>query len=143
MKPPVKYIGYLILLYMFLPLGFYINLVSILLFFIIFNEDKKFALLFAFFSGLLIDLYYPTTLGLYTLIYTCLAQLLLYLKRYIMPGIFITFLGFIGFYFVQNLLGYLIVGHAIRLDQFTFTIISFLPSSLLLKKTFCGVWIQS
>jgi cell shape-determining protein MreD len=114
-----------------------------LIFFVIFHEDSRFALIFAFFSGLLIDLYYPAALGLHALIYTGLSQSLLYIKKYITSGILVTLLAFSIFYIIQYCLSYIVIGSPFNAGEIGFTILIFSPVFLALKWVFFGIWQKS
>ncbi len=79
----MRYLVYIILLYIFVPFNLYIDLIAILIFFIVFKEHEAAVLVLSFFAGLLIDLYYPVMFGLNTLVYVLIVQGLLYVKKYI------------------------------------------------------------
>lgn len=138
----MKYLFYFLLLYLFLPFNHTIDLLVVLICYIIFNENEIFAIIFAFFSGLLIDLYNPYSLGFNTLIYTLFTQALLYLKRYLAKDLLTILLTFVVFYLVK-----FVIIRAVFLTQFKMltillTIAVFLPFLLLLNKVLYRVWMR-
>jgi rod shape-determining protein MreD len=139
----MKHFIYFVLLYLFLPFNANVDFIIILIFFIIFNEDEKFALIFSFFCGLLIDLYYPVFLGVSTFLFTLLAQLLIYLKKYITRKLVTTFITFTIFYIVKVVALYIAFASPIRIHLIPLTIISFLPLFFVLNRITYGIWMKT
>ena len=136
----MKYLIYVILLYIFLPFNYRIDLITILIFFIIFNEDDRFVLIFSFLAGLLIDLYNPIYLGLNILTYTVLAQLVLYIKKYIAQDLLTVFGTFTVFYLTKTIIIHLALSSPLKIQLILITIITFLPVFLVLNRMRHGVW---
>jgi rod shape-determining protein MreD len=138
----MRYLFYIILLYVFLPLNHRVDFTTILMFYIIYNEDERFALIFSFLGGFLIDLYYPVHLGVHMLFYTLLAQLLIYLKKYIIRNLLTTALTFIIVYVTKTFVLYLLISSPIVLEPMLFTILIFCPFWVLVHKLMFGVWMK-
>jgi len=138
----MKYILYIVLLYVFLPFNIYIDLIAILIFFIAFQEDDRFVLLFSFFAGLLIDLYYPVVLGINMLIYIILVQTLIYIKRYIVHSPVVVFAIFMSFYLTKIVIMHLILSAPLVIQPIIITTIVFSPIFILLNRLFYKRWIK-
>jgi len=138
----MKYILYIVLLYVFLPFNLYIDLIAILIFFIAFQEDDRFVLLFSFFAGLLIDLYYPVVLGINMLIYIILVQTLIYIKRYIVHSPVVVFAIFMSFYLTKIVIMHLILSAPLVIQSIIITTIVFSPIFILLNRLFYKRWIK-
>lgn len=138
----MKYIFYIVLLYIFLPFNLYIDLIAILIFFIAFQEDDRFVLLFSFFAGLLTDLYYPVVLGINMLIYIILAQTLIYIKRYIAHSPVVIFAIFMSFYLTKIGIMHLILSAPLVIQPIIITTIVFFPIFILLNRLFYKRWIK-
>ena len=138
----MKYILYIVLLYVFLPFNLYIDLIAILIFFIAFQEDDRFVLLFSFFAGLLIDLYYPVVLGINMLIYIILVQTLIYIKRYIVHSPVVVFAIFMSFYLTKIAIMHLILSAPLVIQPIIITTIVFSPIFILLNRLFYKRWIK-
>lgn len=138
----MKYILYIVLLYVFLPFNLYIDLIAILIFFIAFQEDDRFVLLFSFFAGLLIDLYYPVVLGINMLIYIILVQTLIYIKRYIIHSPVVVFAIFMTFYLTKIVIMHLILSAPLVIQPIIITTIVFFPIFILLNRLFYKRWIK-
>ncbi len=137
------YILYFILLYLTLPFNWVIDFIAIFGFFIIFNEDEHFALIYLFFSGLLLDLYNPSALGKNTLIYTLLAQGLIYTKKYISHNLITTLAAFTVFFALKTLLIQLTHPGYFTILQIILTEILFIPAFLILNRIKYGIWMKS
>lgn len=138
----MKYILYIVLLYVFLPFNIYIDLIAILIFFIAFQEDNRFVLLFSFFAGLLIDLYYPVVLGINMLIYIILVQTLIYIKRYIVHSPVVVFAIFMSFYLTKIVIMHLILSAPLVIQPIIITTIVFSPIFIFLNRLFYKRWIK-
>lgn len=139
----MKYIIYIILLYIFLPFNFSVDLITILIFFIISNEDTKFALIFSFFTGLLIDLYNPANFGMNILVYLVLTQSLLYMKKYIAQNLATTLGTFVIFYVAKIVIIHIALLSPLKIYPITTTIIVFVPFFLILNRLVNGVWMKT
>ncbi|MCK4941535.1 hypothetical protein KAS45_05535 [candidate division WOR-3 bacterium] len=138
----IRYLVYFIALYLVLPFNATIDIVAIIVFFIVTEEDERFALVFSFITGLLIDLYYPVRLGINTLIYLTVTQSLIYLKKYLIRNPLTTFATFIVFYLIKTALANVIISSPINLALIFCTVLTFLPIMLLLSKLTFGVWMR-
>ena len=138
----MKYILYIVLLYVFLPFNLYIDLIAILIFFIAFQEDDRFVLLFSFFAGLLTDLYYPVVLGINMLFYIILVQTLIYIKRYIIHSPVVVFAIFMSFYLTKIVIMHLILSAPLVIQPIIITTIVFSPIFILLNRLFYKRWIK-
>ncbi|KPJ72061.1 hypothetical protein AMJ52_07570 [candidate division TA06 bacterium DG_78] len=139
----MKYIVYILLLYLFLPFSFSVDLVTLLLFFIIFNEDHRFALIFSFLIGLLVDLYSPVSLGINMLVYLILTQSLLYVKKYIAQNLATTFGTFTIFYVIKVTTIHIVLTSSLAFQPIITTIIAFLPFFFILNRLVHGIWMKT
>ncbi|MEO0185518.1 MAG: hypothetical protein ABIL20_06940 [candidate division WOR-3 bacterium] len=138
----MRFLLYFILCYVLLPVNSTIDFISIILYFIILNEDEKFSIAFAFFAGLLMDLYLPVSLGLNTLIFLILGQALIFLKKYFVREPLTLFFIFLAFYLIRILLLYLINGITFNITTILLTVIVCLPVYYLLSKLCFRVWMR-
>ncbi len=138
----IRYLVYLIALYLALPFNTAIDAVAIIVFFTITEEDERFALVFSFIAGLLVDLYHPVRLGVNTLIYITVTGALIYLKRYLIRNPLTTIATFVVFYLVRTALANVIISSPINPVLIFSTIIAFFPIMLLLSKISFGVWMR-
>lgn len=138
----MKYLLYIALLYLFLPFNLHVDAITILLFFIILNEDERFCLVFSFFAGLLIDLYYPAVLGINTLIYIVMVQTLLYSKKYITKTPVVTIGLFTIFYLVKITLTHAAVSFPLSFFGMILTIVLFFPIYVSLNKIINNTWMK-
>lgn len=139
----MKYLLYFALLYILLPFNFYIDLISILVFYLVFNEDERFALVFSFFAGLLTDLFYPVVLGVNILIYVLLVQTMLYVKKYINQKMLINWVVFAIYYMVKIIITHIAISAPMRIKPIILTIFCFLPIILLFNKMKYKVWMRT
>ena len=98
----IRYVLYIALLYILLPLNASIDLISMMIFFIALTENESAALLVAFFAGLLIDLYYPVLFGINMLTYAVLVQAVVYFRKYFTQSPFVIFAVFTCFYIIRT-----------------------------------------
>jgi rod shape-determining protein MreD len=138
----MKYLWYFVLLYILLPFNLYVDLISILIFYLIFHEDERFALVFAFFAGLLIDLFHPLVLGINIIIYIVLVEIVIYIKNYIVRSIWFSWIVFIAFYAARTFAIYIALSTTTSIISMFLTIISFLPFVLVLNKLKYRVWMR-
>jgi hypothetical protein len=134
---------YFLILYLILPLNSLVDLITILIFFVAFNENEKFSIIFAFFCGLLIDLYNPVKFGLNTIVFTVLSQILIYVKKYVAKGLVPVFFTFLIFYLLRVLIITLAAPGAFRIVSILITIFLFLPLSALLNNVFRRSWMKT
>jgi len=139
----IRYVLYVVLLYILLPVNASIDLIAMLIFFIAFREDESAALLFAFFAGLLIDLYYPILFGINMLTYVILVQAVLYLKKYFTESPFIIWAVFTIFYVTRIIVIYVFVSPYLHIPLYVLTIAFSLPVFMVLNRTVYGIWIKT
>ena len=138
----LRYLFYIVALYLTLPFSGTIDVATIIVFFVIIEEDARFALVFAFLTGLISDLYVPVRLGINTLVYITLSQSLLLLKKYLILNPPRTIATFIVFYFIKTAVLNVVVSSPTDLAQILYTILIFFPVIFLLKKIATGVWMK-
>jgi cell shape-determining protein MreD len=138
----IRYLVYLIALYVVLPFSAFVDIVTAIVFFTIIHEDERFALVFSFIAGLLFDLYYPVRLGINTLIYIVLTQSLLYLRKYLVLNPLTTFATFIVFFLTKLAITNIILSSPINFAQIGYAILAFFPTILVLNKLNFGIWIR-
>jgi len=134
---------YILILYLLLPLNSLVDLITILVFFIAFNEDERFSIIFAFFSGLLLDLHNPVKFGLNTIVFTALSQVLIYVKKYVAKGLVPIFFTFLIFFILRIFIITLAAPGAFRIINILATIVLFLPLSAILNKVFRRSWTKT
>ncbi len=139
----MKYVLYIALLYIFLPFNLYIDLIAILIFFIVFREDERFVLLFSFFAGLLVDLYYPVVIGINLLIYIGLVQILLYIKKYMAQSNLVTFAVFATFFLTKIVIVHLALSIPPKIQPVIITLILFFPIFTLLNRLIYKTWMRT
>ena len=139
----IRYVLYVVLLYILLPVNASIDLIAMLIFFIAFQDDESAALLFAFFAGLLIDLYYPILFGINMLTYVVLVQAVLYLKKYFTESPFIIWVVFAIFYIIRTIVIYVFVSPSLHIPLYVLTIAFSLPVFMVLNRTVYGVWMKT
>lgn len=139
----MRFLAYFVLAYLFLPINRSIDFITILVYFIILNEDEKFSILFAFFVGLLIDLYYPAVLGLNIIIFLILSEALIFLKKYFVREPFTLIFVFSVFYLLRVFLVFAVNGLTFYITTIILTIILSLPLIYLLNKICFRVWMKS
>lgn len=139
----MKYLLYFALLYILLPFNLYIDLISILVFYLVFNEDERFTLVFSFFAGLLTDLFYPVVLGVNILIYVLLVQTMLYVKKYINQKMLINWVVFAIYYMVKTIITHIAISAPVSIKPIMLTIFCFLPIILLFNKIKYKVWMRT
>jgi cell shape-determining protein MreD len=138
----IRYLIYFIALYLALPFNAITDIIAIIVFFTITEEDERFALVFSFIAGILVDLYYPLRLGVNTLIYISVTATLIYLKKYLIRNPLTTFATFVVFYLIKTALTNVIVSAPIDPVPILTTILAFFPAMLLLSKIAFGVWMK-
>jgi rod shape-determining protein MreD len=138
----IRYLIYFIALYMILPFSATVDFLTILVFFIIMNEDPRFAIVFAFITGLLVDLYIPVRLGVNTLIYITIAQVLLLLKKYLMINPLTIISTFVVFLLVKTALTNLLVSGPLSPLHIVYSIVLFFPIIMVLNRINFGTWMR-
>lgn len=139
----MKYLWYFALLYILLPFNLYIDMISILIFYLVFNEDERFTLAFSFFAGLLTDLFYPVVLGVNILIYVLLAQTMIYVKKYINQKMLINWTVFAIYYLIKIIITHIAISTPVNIKPIILTIFCFLPIILLFNKIKYKVWMRT
>jgi len=138
----IRYLIYFIVLYLTLPSNAMLDISLITVFFVIMEEDDRFALIFAFIAGLLIDLYQPIRIGINTLILITLTQLLLYLKRFLVLNPLTTMATFVVFYLIKIAITNIVVSAPIDPLHVVYTIVAFFPVIIILSKINFGTWMR-
>jgi cell shape-determining protein MreD len=139
----IRYLIYFIALYLVLPVSAVVDVLTIIVFFIIINEDMRIALIFSFFTGLLIDLYQPVRIGINTLIYIVLTQSLLFMKRYLVINPLTTIATFCVFYLIKIALANILASAPINLLHIGYTIAAFFPATMILNRIHFGIWMRA
>ncbi len=139
----MRFLLYFILVYFFIPINSAVDLLTILVYFVALNEDNRFSILFAFFVGLLMDLYYPVSIGVNMLIFLILTQGLVFIKKYLVREPLTLIIVFTIFYSVRVLTAYVIPGRIIMWNNAFLTIIFALPVIFILQKICFNVWIRN
>lgn len=139
----MKYLLYFALLYILLPFNLYIDMISILIFYLVFNEDERFTLAFSFFAGLLTDLFYPVVLGVNILIYLLLVQTMFYVKKYINQKMLINWAVFAIYYLVKIIITHIVISTPVSIKPIILTLFCFLPIILLFNKIKYKVWMKT
>lgn len=121
----MKYIFYVLLLYIFLPFNHVVDCIAILLFIVFLKENPYFVLPFAFFAGLLLDLYLPVLLGFHMLTYLVLMQFMIYIRKYLAHQFIIMLALFLAYYVTKNIAVILVFGIDLPLKTLGFTVIVF------------------
>jgi cell shape-determining protein MreD len=137
----IRYLLYILALYLTLPFNSTIEIATIVVFYVITKEDARFALIFAFFTGLLTDLYHPVRLGLNTIVYISLTEILLYLKKYLVLNPLTTIATFTVLYLVKTAALNILVSAQIDPGRMILTILMFFPTMCLLNRIGFGIWI--
>lgn len=136
----MRYLLYFFLLYVFLPLNAFVDLIAITVFFIIFHEPEQYALIFAFFAGLLLDLFQPVKLGLHTMLFTTLGQSLIFLRKFVAKGLIPITATFFIFFIVRTAALAFAVYRNFSFPVFLTTMTGFLPLYLLYHRLMLGSW---
>ena len=118
-------------------------MISILIFYLVFNEDARFTLAFSFFAGLLTDLFYPVVLGVNILIYVLLVQTMFYVKKYINQKMLINWAVFAIYYLVKITITHIAISTPVSIKPIILTIFCFLPIILLFNKIKYKVWMRT
>ncbi|KPL12736.1 hypothetical protein AMJ74_06265 [candidate division WOR_3 bacterium SM1_77] len=139
----IRYLVYFIALYLTLTISAIVDVLAIILFFIIMEEDARIALIFSFVTGLLIDLYLPVRIGINTLIYITLTQSLLFLKKYLVINPLTTIATFFVFYLIKIALANILVSAPINLLHIAYTIAAFFPVTMILNRINFGIWMKA
>lgn len=139
----MRFLLYFILVYFFIPINSAVDLLTILVYFVALNEDNRFSILFAFFVGLLMDLYYPVSIGVNMLIFLILTQGLVFIKKYLVREPLTLIIVFTIFYSVRVLTAYVFPGRIVMWNTAFLTIIFALPVIFILQKICFNVWIRN
>ena len=139
----IRYLVYFIALYLMLPFTTAVDFLAILVFFIIMNEDPRFAIIFAFVTGLFVDLYMPVRLGINTLIYITVAQALLLLKKYLIVNTLTIVSTFVVFLLIKTALTYMHVSEPPSLLHIAYTVALFFPTVMVFNRINFGTWMRA
>ena len=137
-----RYLVYIIALYLALTVNAFVDVLTIIIFFIIMTEDARVALVFAFVTGLLLDLYTPVQLGVNTLLLLALTQTLLFLKKYLVVNPLTNFATFVVFYLIKTALANIFVSAPISTLHIVYTIVAFFPVTIILSKINFRIWMR-
>lgn len=138
----LRYLFYIIALYATMPFSHTVDVATVIVFFVLIEEDERFALCFAFLAGLVSDLYFPVRLGANTLTGITLGQALILLKKYLVLNPLTTLATFIVFYFLKTAILNVAVSSPIEPMRILYTILIAFPTLLLLRRTLLGVWMK-
>lgn len=138
----LRYLLYIIALYVTLPFSGTVDLAAIIVFHVIMTEDARFALALAFGAGLLTDLYFPARLGVNTVVFVALSQALLVLKKFLILHPLTTVATFIVLYLIKTAALNLAIASPIELTRILYTLLAFFPAIGLLNKLSHGVWMK-
>jgi cell shape-determining protein MreD len=139
----MKYFLYFILLYILLPLNTIADFIVILLFFVTISEHSDFAILYAFIAGLLVDLYYPSTLGLNMLLFLILVQVLLIIKTYVTKTLAMLFAMFTVFFLLKVMIHHIVIAFSISILFLIITLVCFFPVFGVLHKLVYRTWMKT
>ena len=135
----LRYLFYCIALYATMPFSPTVDVATVIVFFVLIEEDERFALCFAFLAGLISDLYFPVRLGANMLTGVTLGQLFILLKKYLVLNPLTTIASFIVFYFLKTAALNVAVSLPIEPMRAAYTILVAFPTLILLRKTLLGV----
>lgn len=138
----LRYAVYIVALYLALTINAYVDVLTIIVFFIIMKEDARVALIFAFLAGLLVDLYSPVHLGVNTLLMLVLAQTLLLLKRFLVVNPLTNVATFLVFYLVKIALANILVSAPISTLHIVYTVVAFFPVTIILNRINFRIWMR-
>jgi cell shape-determining protein MreD len=138
----LRYLLYMTALYLSLPFSATVDVATIIVFSVIIKEDARFALVFAFITGLLIDLYNPIRLGISTIVYITLAQVLLYLRKFLVLNPITTIATFTVLYLVKTATLSILASAPIDPSSMIFTILAFFPVFFFLNRISYGTWMK-
>ncbi|MGD8979104.1 MAG: hypothetical protein PVI51_01710 [candidate division WOR-3 bacterium] len=137
-----RYLVYIIALYVALTLNAFVDVLTIIIFFIIMKEDARVALVFSFLTGLLVDLYTPVQLGVNTLLLLILTQTLLFLKKFLVVNPLTNFATFLVFYLIKTALANILVSAPINTLYIVYTIVAFFPVTIILNRINFRIWMR-
>ena len=138
----MRYLLYVLLLYVFLPLNAFLDLITIMIFFIVFHEDERFALIFAFSAGLFLDLFNPVKLGLQTMVLTVLGQSLIFVRKFVAKGVLPITATVMVFYLIRVVTLTVAVPGTFSLAAVIATLAGFLPVYLAFNRITLGSWMK-
>ncbi len=138
----LRYLFYILALYLSLPFSATVDITTIIVFCVIVKEDARFALIFAFVTGLLIDLYSPIRLGVTTIVYLTLAEVLLYLRKFLVLNPITTIATFTVLYLIKTAILNFVISAPINPGTMIFTLLAFFPVFFLLNRVSYGTWMK-
>jgi len=139
----MKYILYFVLLYLLLPLNTIADFIVILLFSVAINEHAEFTILYAFVAGLLVDLYYPSMLGLNMLLFLIIAQVLMVVKTYVTKTPIMLFAMFTVFFLVKVIVHHFVISFPTSILFLLISLCCFFPVFGLLHKILYRTWMKT
>jgi rod shape-determining protein MreD len=139
----IRYLIYFVSLYLMLPFNAAVDFLTILVFFVIMNEDARFAIVFAFITGLFVDLYLPVRLGINTLIFIAVAEALLLLKKYLIANPLTIISAFVVFLLTKTALTNVLVSEPLSILHMFYTIVLFFPIVVIFNRINFGVWMKA
>ena len=134
---------YFVLLYILLPLNTLADFITILLFFVAVNEHTHFAVIYAFTAGLLVDLYYPSTLGMNMLLFVILIQILLIIKTYVTKTPIMLFALFTVFFLLKVIVNHIVIAFPTSITFLAISLLCFFPVFGLLHKIVYRTWMRT
>lgn len=139
----MKYLLYFLLLYVLLPLNTVADFIAIILFYIAVMENGYFAVICAFVTGLLVDLYYPSLLGLNMLLFLVLVQSLLVIKTYLAQTP-ITISGVFAIFFLTKItILHIVIAFDISIPYIILTFLFFFPAYWILNRLVYRTWMKT
>ncbi len=139
----MRFISYLVLFYLFLPVNRHVDMIAIIIFFIFWHEPNWVGLFYALLVGLLADLYYPSMLGLNTLVLMVLGQAIVYLRGLIVQNPPITSALFGAFFLSRVVIINVISAADFRIWPIVLTMLAFVPVYYGLKKITRRQWMKA
>jgi rod shape-determining protein MreD len=139
----MKYVLYFALLYVLLPLNTLADFIIILMFFVAINEHADFAIIYAFIAGLLVDLYYPSTLGMNMLLFVILVQILLIIKTYVTKTPIMVFALFTVFFLLKVIVHHMVVAFPTSIPFLLVSLLCFFPVFCLVHRIVYRTWMRT
>ena len=136
----MKFAIYLILFYLFIPFNRYVDMIAIIIFFIFWHESDWIGLAYALFVGLLIDLYYPSMLGLNMLILLVFGQIIILIRDFIVQNLPTTIAVFSAFFLSKTIIISLIAVSDFQIWSKIATFLAFVPVYFILHKIVYQKW---
>lgn len=139
----MRFALYLLIFYLILPFNAYIDLIAIVIFFIFWHENNWIALGYAMFVGLLIDLYYPSLLGLNMLLLVAAGQVIILVRDFIVQNMPTTIALFTAFFLFKTIIISLVSRANFHPWSMVLTFLAFTPVYLGLHKVMQRQWTKT